>query len=341
MSSRAFISGCAGTALSAEEKAFFSETQPLGLILFDRNCETPDQVRQLIDSFKSALGTDQTLVLIDQEGGRVQRLKPPQWSQYPPARAFTYLYEQDPRRGLEAVGLVARLMARDLTELGINVNCIPVLDVPAAGAHEIIGSRAYGTDIDTVIALGRAVAESCLQAGVLPVIKHIPGHGRAGADSHESLPTIEAERAELESVDFAPFRALKDMPLGMTGHLLIPSLDENEPVSTSSSIIGRVIRGDIGFKGLLLSDDLSMGALSGHMGRRTHAVLSAGCDVALHCNGDFGEMCAVAEAVPELSDAGIRRFNVALSCLKPAEEFDVDRAQAFMAEALAVQVESV
>ncbi len=273
-------------------------------------------------------------MLVDQEGGRVQRLCPPNWRRYPPGGRFAKLYCHDAEKALEAARLGARLIARDLRALGINVNCAPVLDVPVPGAHDVIGDRAYGKTASSVCALGRAVAEGYLEGGVLPVIKHIPGHGRACADSHASLPVIEASRDELSATDFVPFRALRDMPLGMTAHILIPSIDPDHSASNSPIIIEDVIRGDIGFDGLLMCDDLGMGALSGPLYERTRAVLDAGCDVALHCSGDFEEMEAVAAATPELCGEAARRFMAAQSHLQPPQPFDETRAETLLAEIL-------
>jgi len=331
---RAFISGCDSIALTDRERGLFREARPCGLILFKRNCQDAEQVRRLVAEFYDALGDDRGLVLIDQEGGRVQRLLPPQWRRYPSGRRFADLHARDPEKGLEAARLGARLIARDLAALGINVNCAPVLDLPVAGAHDVIGDRAYGSTAEAVTALGRAVAEGYLEGGVLPVIKHIPGHGRAKVDSHASLPVIEASREALSATDFQPFHALRDMPLGMTAHVLIPAIDPDRPSSASPMIIGEIIRGEIGFDGLLMCDDLGMGALSGDMNDRAGAVLAAGCDVALHCDGTFGEMEAVAAAAPELSGASARRFSAARQRLAAARSFDEVRAEALMAEVL-------
>jgi beta-N-acetylhexosaminidase len=330
----AFISGCEGLSLIEREKSFFRDARPCGLILFKRNCSDADQIRRLVDDFHDATGGG-ALVLIDQEGGRVQRLVPPNWQRYPAGRCFGALYGQDPEKGLEAARLSARLIARDLAELGVTVNCAPVLDLPVAGAHDVIGDRAYGETVQAVSALGRAVAEGYLEGGVLPVIKHIPGHGRAKVDSHASLPAIEASHAELSATDFLPFRALRDMPLGMTAHLLIPDIDPDRPSSASSTIIQGVIRGEIGFHGLLMCDDLGMGALAGDMKERTRAVLAAGCDVALHCSGILPEMEQVASVAPALAGDPARRFDAARARLMPAASLDVARAEALIADARA------
>jgi beta-N-acetylhexosaminidase len=332
---RAFISGCAGFRLTEAEKRFFRNARPCGLILFKRNCDSAEQIRALVAEFHEALGSTAPLVLIDQEGGRVQRLAPPNWRRYPSGRFFAELYSADPDSGLEAARLGARLIARDLAELGITVNCAPVLDVPIPGAHDIIGDRAYGTTPAQVAALGRAVAEGYLEGGVLPVIKHIPGHGRARADSHLALPVIETGLGELSETDFSPFRALADMPLGMTAHILIPEIDPSLPASASRPIIDGVIRRQIGFDGLLMCDDIGMGALTGRMDDRALAVLDAGCDVVLHCSGKLSEMEAVAEVTPELSGEPLRRFDAACARLAPPQPFDEERAFALLGEGLA------
>jgi beta-N-acetylhexosaminidase len=332
---RAFISGCSSTRLTEGERAFFRDARPCGLILFRRNCESPEQVRALVDAFHEAVGSDEPLVLIDQEGGRVQRLAPPLWRRYPSGRFFGGLHARDPENGLEAARLGARLIARDLAALGITVNCAPVLDVPVPGAHDVIGDRAYGTTVSQVAALGRAVAEGYLEGGILPVIKHIPGHGRAGADSHHALPVIDASRAELAQTDFQPFRALADMPLAMTAHILIPAIDPALPASISSTIIHDVIRSEIGFDGLLMCDDIGMKALSGGVDTLSRAVLDAGCDVVLHCNGNFAEMTAVADVTPVLSGDAARRFAAARNRLTDPAPFDEERAFALLGEGLA------
>lgn len=331
----AFISGCKGLALSAEERNFFRSVRPCGLILFKRNCETPDQIRQLVRDYREAVDDPTALVLIDQEGGRVQRLVPPQWPTYPPAQAFNSLYRRDANKGLVAARIGARMIARDLTDLGINVNCAPVLDLPVPGAHDIIGNRAYGLTTDDVIALGRAVIDGYLEGGVLPVIKHIPGHGRAQADSHISLPIITETRQVLEITDFVPFRVLSDAPLGMTAHILIPEIDPEAPASASPTIVNDIIRGDIGFDGLLMCDDIGMNALSGAMQARAEAVLAAGCDIVLHCSGNFTEMQAVATVTPLLSGDAARRYLAAKSRLNLPQAYNVAEAEELLGEVLA------
>jgi beta-N-acetylhexosaminidase len=330
---KAFISGCASTSLSDAERAFFAKNRPCGLIVFARNCESPDQLRALVASFRNAVESEDVLILIDQEGGRVQRLRPPHWRNMPPARCFGVMYETDPKLGRDAAFSAARLIAQELAALGINVNCTPVLDVPEKGAHDIIGDRAFSTDPDVVAALGRAVMEGTLAGGVLPVIKHVPGHGRAKADSHLSLPRIDVAERELRSIDFRPFQALRDAPLAMTAHVLLPYYDERRPASVSPVIIGEVIRGLIGLEGLVMSDDIGMKALGGPFAERARAVIAAGCDVALHCSGEFAEMVDTASAVPPLDGVAAERFARALSFLHAPEPFDEAEAMALVTEA--------
>jgi beta-N-acetylhexosaminidase len=337
---KAFISGCAGIALSNAERRFFTEARPCGLILFARNCDTPAQLRALVASFKAAVGSDEVLVLIDQEGGRVQRLKPPHWRNMPPARCYGRMYETDPEAARRAAFAGARLTAQELYDLGITVNTMPVLDVPQQGAHEIIGDRAYSFDPDIVIALGRAVMEGCLAGGVLPVIKHVPGHGRAKADSHLALPRIDVPAEELDSVDFRPFHALRDAPLAMTAHVLLPAFDDRRPASTSPVIMGEVIRNQIGLTGLVMSDDLGMEALGGPFRERAADVIAAGCDVALHCSGTLAEMVEVGNAVPLLDGLAAERFARARDCLHAPQPFDVAEAQALVTEAAGTKVAS-
>lgn len=332
MDFKAFISGCAGLSLSEDERAFFAAERPCGLILFTRNCDTPDQIRALVAAFTDAVGSDQALVLIDQEGGRVQRLRPPHWRQMPPARAYGLLYRDNPDAAKAAAFAGARLIADELRAAGISVNCVPVLDVPQPDAHDIIGDRAYSDDPEVVTALGRAVVEGTLSGGVLPVIKHVPGHGRAKADSHLALPKIEASKAELAAIDFCPFHALRDAPLAMTAHVLLPCFDDRRPASVSPVIMSEVIRDRIGLKGLLMSDDIGMQALGGSMASRARDVIAAGCDVALHCSGDLAEMREVASAVPPLTGQSAERFAAARARLHAPEAFDCDAGLALVME---------
>jgi len=327
MTASAFICGSSGPVLGADEAAFFRDARPWGFILFKRNCEHPDQIRALTAAMRDAVGCDAP-ILIDQEGGRVQRLGPPQWPAYPTGRTYGDVYARSPADGLEAARLGARLMAADLARLGIDVDCLPVLDVPVEGAHDVIGHRAYGVTPDVVSVLGRAAAQGLLDGGVLPVIKHIPGHGRAGVDSHHHLPVVETPRATLEATDFPPFRDAADLPLAMTAHVVYTALDPANPATTSRAVIDEVIRGLIGFDGCLMSDDVSMRALSGSIGERTAAALAAGCDLALHCNGDLAEMIAVAENAPILTGRAAERAARALAARRPPAAFDEAAARA-------------
>jgi len=283
MTPRAIILGCSGTQLTADERAFFRDADPLGFILFARNIETPEQARRLTDDLRSAVGRAEAPVLIDQEGGRVARLKPPHWRKAPPARLLGELYERDPERGLEATLLNSRLLAADVSSIGCDVDCLPVLDIAFPETHTVIGDRAYAAAPESVAALGRAAAEGLLAEGVMPVIKHIPGHGRATVDSHHSLPRVDASRDVLERADFLPFKLLSDLPWAMTAHVLYSAIDAAAALTVSARGVQEVVRGHIGFDGLLLSDDLSMQALGGDLGERAARALEAGCDIALHC----------------------------------------------------------
>jgi beta-N-acetylhexosaminidase len=324
----AAILGCSGPILTPEERTFFRRVKPWGFILFKRNIETPDQVRTLIAALRDTVGHADAPVLIDQEGGRVQRLGPPHWGLYPPGRAFGTLAGNDPLVRREVTRLGARLMAHDLAALGINVDCVPVLDVPDPAGHEIIGDRAYGQTPEEVALLGRAAAEGLIAGGVLPVIKHIPGHGRAMSDSHLELPVVDASFEDLDARDFAPFRVLSDMPMAMTAHVIYSAIDKKRPATTSKKVMRRVVRGAIGFDGLVMSDDLSMKALSGDFTERAEMSRSAGCDVVLHCNGSMAEMKAVAEGAGELKGRAAARAKAALSRLARAPEpFDVAEAR--------------
>ncbi len=310
----AAIFGCSGPVLSPEERSFFAHAQPLGFILFARNVENPEQIRRLTAELRAIVGRADAPILIDQEGGRVRRLKPPHWREAPPMAVFDRLSSD---KAVRAAKLNARLIAAELYDLGINVDCAPVLDVPIKGAHDIIGDRALSSHPARVALLGRAVCQGLLEGGVLPVIKHIPGHGRAFADSHLELPSVEASLDELRNSDFLPFKELADQALAMTAHVVYTALDAKQPATTSNRVIGEFIRGEIGFDGLLMSDDLSMKALSGDMEERTKASLKAGCDIVLHCNGEMGEMREVAKAARPLDAEGARRWNQAASLLLP------------------------
>lgn len=307
-----------------DERRHFAATQPFGFILFARNCETPDQVRRLVADLRDAVGRADAPILIDQEGGRVARLKPPHWRANPPAATFGACYAADRDAACEAAQLNGLLIACELVALGIDVNCLPVLDIPAAGASRAIGDRAFAGEPKAVAALGRAAADGLLAGGVLPVIKHLPGQGRARTDSHLGLPVVDASMAELDGHDFAPFRALADLPWGMTGHVLYSAIDPGRAATVSPVTIDRAIRGAIGFDGLLLSDDLSMQALAGGIAERAVAALAAGCDVALHCNGVLAEMQAVATAVDRLTDRAVGRIRRGAENRAPAAPVDQD-----------------
>ena len=323
----AAIYGCSGHKLTAEERAFFAETKPWCFILFRRNVDSPAQVKALVAELRDSVGRADAPVLIDQEGGRVQRLGPPHWPKYPPGSAYLKAVN-DPMAARELVRLGARLIAHDLRELGITVDCVPVLDVPVPGAHDIIGDRAYAQDPATVTQLGRAAAEGLLAGGVLPIIKHIPGHGRAFSDSHHDLPVVETAIEELDAWDFAPFKALSDMPMAMTAHVVFTAVDAKRPATTSKKGI-RLMREHLGFSGLIMSDDLSMKALSGDFAERTRAAQAAGCDVVLHCNGKMEEMAPIAAAVKPLVGLAKRRADAAMARIaRRPEPFDADEARA-------------
>jgi beta-N-acetylhexosaminidase len=307
----AVVFGCEGTALTPDERLFFREADPAGFILFARNVSHPDQVRTLVAALRDTVGRTDAPVLIDQEGGRVARLAPPYWSALPPARRFGELARRDLRRAREAARTAGALIAAELSALGITVDCAPVADVPVPGAHDVVGDRAYGDTPDVVGALAGAVAEGLLSGGVIPVVKHIPGHGRAWVDSHEQLPVVTAPLATLEKTDFAPFRALRRCPWAMTAHVVYDALDAERPATLSPVVIGEVIRGHIGFQGVLISDDLSMKALTGSFEWRAAAALAAGCDLVLHCNGRLGEMIAVAKGASPLSAHALARLKAA------------------------------
>jgi beta-N-acetylhexosaminidase len=298
------IFGCEGATLSASEQQFFHDADPLGFILFARNCETPAQIKRLVGALRESVGRGDAPILIDQEGGRVARLKPPHFPAYPAAAKIAAL---GGLRSRSAAWLAARLIADDLGQLGITVDCAPVLDLPVSGADPIIGDRAWGHEPRIAAENGLAVCDGLMAGGVLPIIKHIPGHGRANVDSHRALPVVETTRAELDSTDFAPFRALSGMPWAMTAHVLYTAIDPDRPATLSPRVIAEVIRAGIGFDGVLLCDDLSMAALGGKIETRAWDALQAGCDLVLHCNGILDEMVAIAGAIGPMSDAARRR----------------------------------
>src|SRR5947209_2220640 len=328
MSTRAFITGVSGTGLTAAEREFIRAERPWGFILFKRNVESPAQVAALVAELRAASNAAGAPVLIDQEGGRVQRLGPPHWPVYPAGAVFGTLYDTDSALGLTAARLSARLIAADLADLGITVDCLPLADVPVAGANAVIGNRAYGTDPGKVAAIARAVTEGLEQGGVLPVLKHIPGHGRATADTHFKLPTVDTPREELDRTDFAAFRPLADLPMAMTAHVVFSAVDPIHPATTSATMIAQVIRGVIGFQGLLMSDDVSMNALAGSIAERTRAIVNAGCDMVLHCNGKLEEMRDVARETPELAGEALDRAKRALASRRAPEPLDRQAARA-------------
>lgn len=329
---RAAIFGCAGERLIEAERAFFKASGPLGFILFSRNCSDPAQVVRLATDLRHAVGRADAPILIDQEGGRVARLGPPHWPAYPPPRRIAALGGD---RAVAAAFSVARLIAHDLAQLGLSIDCFPLLDLSFAGSDPVIGDRAWSGDAATVSRLSRAACDGLLEGQILPVIKHIPGHGRATVDSHRRLPRVTASRAELEQSDFSPFRALRDMPWAMTAHVVYEAVDPDLPATLSPRVIGEVIRGSIGFAGVLISDDLSMGALSGGFAARAAAALAAGCDLVLHCNGNMDEMIEVAKATPRLSAAALRRLADAEAGRPSPTPFDRAAAEARLRELLA------
>jgi beta-N-acetylhexosaminidase len=324
----ACIFGCAGTALTDEERDLYRAVDPLGFILFQRNCQSPSQIRALIEEMRHCVGRADAPVLIDQEGGRVQRLKPPTWRKAPPAAVIGDLAKRNLPAAIEAARLNARLIAEELAALGFNANCAPVLDLRLPITHQAIGDRAYSDDPAIVAALGRAACEGFIAGGIVPVPKHMPGHGRATSDSHKELPRVTVSVEELERTDFVPFRALRDMPWAMTAHILFTALDDTAPATASKSIIERIIRGRIGFHGLLFSDDLSMQALDGSLRQRTERALAAGCDVALHCNGHMDEMRQVAEGAAPTTPAIAQKVAAGLQSINRAERIDIAAAQA-------------
>jgi beta-N-acetylhexosaminidase len=333
MTARALITGVSGTALTTNERSFLREAEPWGLIVFKRNVEAPDQLRTLVASFREAVGRADAPVLVDQEGGRVQRLGPPHWPSYPAGAQYGRIWERDRATALETARMGARLIANDLLAVGVDVDCMPLADVPTPGADPVIGDRAFGESAEKVAAIACAFADGLMEGGVLPVLKHLPGHGRATADSHHRLPTVTTDRSTLDAVDFSAFRPLAGMALGMTAHVVFSAFDPVAPATTSVTMIKDVIRDSIGFEGLLMSDDISMGALSGSLEQRAVAALTAGCDVILHCNGALDEMHAVAGAVPHLAGAAARRAAAALAARRlPTCEIDlVDVRRSFAA----------
>ncbi|MFC3713057.1 beta-N-acetylhexosaminidase [Sphingoaurantiacus capsulatus] len=312
----------AGTVLSDDERALFRACDPAGFILFRRNIETPDQVRALTDSLRELSGRSDLPILIDQEGGRVARLEPPHWPVFPTGEAFGRLFETAPLSALEAARVNALAIALTLRDIGVTVDCLPLLDVPVPSAHDVIGDRAYGREPLRVAALGDMTLRGLREGGVVGIVKHIPGHGRAAADSHLELPVVTASRDELET-DFAPFRKLSGAPMGMTAHVKYTALDAERCASLSPTVIEGTIRGDIGFDGFLMADDLGMKALGGSFAQRALGTIAAGCDVALHCSGVFAEMAEIAEAAPAMSDKAQERLARAMAWADGASQADI------------------
>ncbi|MDX8523831.1 beta-N-acetylhexosaminidase [Mesorhizobium sp. MSK_1335] len=320
--SKSMILGCAGKSLTEDEIRFYRDEHPWGFILFARNIGEAGQIRDLVASMRDCVGRPDAPVFIDQEGGRVQRLRPPLAPNYPAGGALGALWRDDREAGSRAAWLLARLHAFDLSRLGITADCLPVLDVPVEGASDVIGARAYGKEPNPVIELGRASAEGLMSGGVLPVMKHIPGHGRAFADTHFALPTVGTPLDELRRHDFAPFKALNQLPMAMTAHVVYSAVDPDNPATTSAKVVNEVIRGEIGFDGLLMSDDTSMKALSGDFPTKAAAILAAGCDLVLHCNGVFEEMSGIASRTTALSGKSLQRAARALTYIKNRDVAD-------------------
>jgi beta-N-acetylhexosaminidase len=334
----AVVLGCEGPRLTAAEAALFRAADPLGFILFRRNVESPAQVRALVGALRAAVGRPDAPVLVDQEGGRVQRLRGPDWPPLPPARAIGDLAARDPEAGKAAAFLLGRILAAELRPLGIDVNCVPVADVTDAGTTDAIGDRAFGDDPERVAVLAGALAAGTLAGGLLPVVKHLPGHGRAVVDSHHETPHVDASRADLEARDFVPFRALQALPCAMVAHVVFHDVDPRRPASISPAVIGTLIRREFGFDGFLFSDDIDMEALAGSPADRARAVLAAGCDAALHCNGRLAEMEAIAATAPRLTLAARRRWALAAAYPDPAPDpFDPVAGRRRLADLLSTE----
>jgi len=324
----AAIFGPQGLRVTDWERGFFREVQPLGFIVFARNIRSPDQLRRLTDDLRACVQRDAP-ILIDQEGGRVQRMRAPHWREYLPA-LDQMARARDP---LRAHWIRNRLIAAELHDVGIDANCAPLADIAEEATHPVLKNRLYGHDVETVVAASRVCVDACLAGGVLPILKHIPGYGRATVDSHLDLPRVDAPRAALDAWDFAPFTALSDIPMGMTAHIIFSDIDASAPATTSARMM-EVIRQDIGFDGLLMTDDLSMEALAGTLSERASASIAAGCDIILHCNGEAAEMQAVAAAAGEMSPAAITRANRALAQRKAPENIDIPALEAELARHL-------
>ncbi|MEL7087289.1 MAG: beta-N-acetylhexosaminidase [Planctomycetota bacterium] len=333
---RNLIVGLSGTRLTGPERDVLAQVQPAGVILFRRNVSTPDQVQSLCSDIRQAIGDDR-LILVDEEGGRVQRLRPPVARRLPAAAVYGQIYRTNPDKARQAAKLIGRLTAQDLRTLGINTNCAPVADLRVPGAHDIVGDRSYGETIPGVVDLARAVAEGLMSGGVLPVVKHIPGHGRALCDSHHALPIVDAERSELAATDFETFKQLRSLPSAMTAHVVYADVDPEQAATVSKTVINDVVRRQIGFDGLLMTDDLSMKALQGTLQSRTEKALAAGCDLVLHCNGKLQEMEAVAAACTELDGRAAERFQAAVAVTTVVEEFDLAAAEACLTEIMSAR----
>jgi len=321
---QAIIYGLSGPVLTDAERAFFRDADPAGYILFARNCVDRGQMRRLTDDLRGLHGRETLPILIDQEGGRVARMRPPEWPAFPAAEAFARLYDKAPMSAIEAARANAQAIGLVLREVGVDVDCLPLLDVRQPGASDIIGDRALGAEPMQVAALGRAVLDGLRAGGTVGVVKHMPGHGRALVDSHKALPVVTASQEQLET-DIEPFRTLAAAPMGMTAHVVYTAWDAERPGSLSPTVIGDIIRGRIGFDGFLMSDDLGMHALSGGQAERARGVIAAGCDVGLHCNGEMAEMEEVARAVPQLSAEGRQRLDRAMATIAgaaPAETLE-------------------
>lgn len=310
------IFGCAGLALTPEERSFFKDADPAGYILFGRNVQDRDQLRALTDELRAIHGRERLFICIDQEGGRVARMKPPEWAAFPPGAAFDRLFDLAPASAIEAARANAEALGLDLAEVGITVDCIPLLDVRQPGAHDVIGDRAFGSEPRRVAALGRAVLDGLARAGVTGTVKHMPGHGRAHADSHKELPRVDASEAELD-IDIAPFRALADAPVGMTSHVLYTAWDAENPATQSPFVVEEIIRKRIGFSGLLLTDDIDMEALSGPVPERSAKALAAGCDLVLNCWARMDDMIGIAEQCPKITEQAAKRLKRALNVSGP------------------------
>ena len=323
---QAAIYGLEGLKMTAAERDFFRDAEPAAFILFKRNCGDPGQMLALTDSLRDLAGRDNLPILIDQEGGRVARMRRPEWPDFPAAERFALLYRAAPSSAIEAVRSNARALALMLRQAGVNVDCLPLLDVRQPGATDIIGDRALGNEPMQVAALGRAVLDGLASAGVVGVVKHMPGHGRALVDSHKELPVVTADADALD-VDLAPFERLSWAPMGMTAHVVYSLWDDERPASLSPIVIHDIIRTRIGFDGWLMSDDIGMEALEGDFGSRAAGVVAAGCDAALHCSGKMEEMVAVAKAVPAMTDKGIERLERAMASVN-AQDDGIDFAEA-------------